>query len=241
MSEIDRSRAARAEARTRIEEVAARLFAERGFAGTTIGEIAAEAGLSKPMLYRHFDSKQELHLALLERHRDELAAAPVRELLHGEGDLDTRMTAMYDAWFGYVESHPYTWRMMFRDTTGDAQVQAFHRELQRRQRETDMALLREFVPGLPEAELEPLGEAIRSALYGLALWWLDRPEQPRELLVATMTRITRGLISTVKGPNAEGPNAEGPKAEMPDATSTGTPDAPGPSGASPSGAAGGTD
>ncbi|WP_406478607.1 TetR/AcrR family transcriptional regulator [Streptomyces platensis] len=220
MSEIDRNRAARAEARTRIEDTAARLFAERGFAGTTIGEIAAEAGLSKPMLYRHFDSKQELHLALLERHRDELAAAPVRELLHGAGDLDTRMTAMYDAWFGYVESHPYTWRMMFRDTTGDAEVAAFHRELQRRQRETDMALLREFVPGLPEAELEPLGEAIRSALYGLALWWLERPEQPRELLVATMTRLTRGLISTVERPS---PDASSPDASSPDASSPETP------------------
>ncbi|WP_327225333.1 TetR/AcrR family transcriptional regulator [Streptomyces platensis] len=215
MSEIDRNRAARAEARTRIEDTAARLFAERGFAGTTIGEIAAEAGLSKPMLYRHFDSKQELHLALLERHRDELAAAPVRELLHGAGDLDTRMTAMYDAWFGYVESHPYTWRMMFRDTTGDAEVAAFHRELQRRQRETDMALLQEFVPGLPEAELEPLGEAIRSALYGLALWWLERPEQPRELLVATMTRLTRGLISTVERPSPETPSPEAPSPGAP--------------------------
>ncbi|MFI1498321.1 TetR/AcrR family transcriptional regulator [Streptomyces platensis] len=215
MSEIDRNRAARAEARTRIEDTAARLFAERGFAGTTIGEIAAAAGLSKPMLYRHFDSKQELHLALLERHRDELAAAPVRELLHGAGDLDTRMTAMYDAWFGYVESHPYTWRMMFRDTTGDAEVAAFHRELQHRQRETDMALLREFAPGLPEAELEPLGEAIRSALYGLALWWLERPEQPRELLVAAMTRITRGLISTVERPSPEAPSPEAPRPEAP--------------------------
>ncbi|MFD8545057.1 TetR/AcrR family transcriptional regulator [Streptomyces sp. NPDC059649] len=197
MREIDRGRAARAEARTRIEETAARLFAERGYAGTTIGEIAAEAGLSKPMLYRHFDSKQELHLALLERHRDELAAAPIHQLLHGEGDLDSRMRAMYDAWFGYVQSHPYIWRMMFRDTTGDAEVQDFHREVQRRQRETDMALLREFAPGLPEGELEPLAEAIRSSLYGLALWWLDRPDQPRELLVSAMTRITRGLISTV--------------------------------------------
>ncbi|MFJ9415350.1 TetR/AcrR family transcriptional regulator [Streptomyces sp. NPDC101227] len=200
MSGVDRGRAARAEARTRIEDAAARLFAERGYAGTTIGEIAAEAGLSKPMLYRHFDSKQELHLALLERHRDELAAAPLRELLDGEGDLGARLAAMYDAWFGHVQSHPYTWRLMFRDTTGDPDVQAFHRELQRRQRETDMALLREFVPGIPEAELEPLGEAIRSSLYGLALWWLERPERPREVLVAAMLRITRGLIATVESP-----------------------------------------
>jgi len=210
MNEIDRSRAARAAARTRIEDTAARLFAERGFAGTTIGEIAAEAGLSKPMLYRHFDSKQELHLALLERHRDELAAAPIGELLHGEGDLDARLTAMYDAWFAHVQGHPYTWRMMFRDTTGDAEVQAFHQELQRRQRETDMALLREFVPGLPEAELEPLGEAIRSSLHGLALWWLERPDRPREPLVAAMVRLTRGLIATVGHPGGTGPGDRTP-------------------------------
>jgi len=63
-------------------------------------------------------------------------------------------------------------------------------------------LLREFAPGLPEAELEPLGEIIRSSLCGLALWWLDNPGTPRAVLVAAVLRTTRGVVSSVREPDA---------------------------------------
>jgi len=55
-------------------------------------------------------------------------------------------------------------------------------------------LLRRFAPGLPEEELEPLGEVIRSSLTGLALWWLDHPDTPRRVLVDVMFRVCRGLV-----------------------------------------------
>jgi AcrR family transcriptional regulator len=193
MSHLDRARAERAAVRARIESEAARLFAQRGYAATTIDDIAAAAGLSKPMLYRHFSSKRELHMVLLERHRDELAAAPLEELLHGEGDLDARLAAMIEAWFARVESSPYTWRMLFRDTTGDPDVQEEHRRIQARQRETDVALLRRFAPWIAEEELEPLGEAVRSSLYGVALWWLEHQDVPRAVVVGAMLRVLRGL------------------------------------------------
>ena len=54
-------------------------------------------------------------------------------------------------------------------------------------------LVVEGPPGLPEAELEPLGEIIRSSLTGLALWWLDHPEAPRATVVAAMVRMADGL------------------------------------------------
>lgn len=188
----------RAEAKAQLEDTAARLFAEKGFAATTVEEIVEAAGVSKPALYRHFESKKHLHLALLERHRDELAAAAVGAAFDAAGqELDARLHAMIDAWFAHVEQHPYVWRLLFRDTTGDPDVQALHVELQRRQRAADVALLREFAPGIPEVELEPLGEAMRSSLYGLALWWLDRPDTGRDVLVATMLRLTRGVLLTV--------------------------------------------
>ena len=56
-----------------------------------------------------------------------------------------------------------------------------------------MALLRELAPGIPEHELEPLGEAIRSSLYGVALWWLDHESVPRSTVVDAIFRLTSGL------------------------------------------------
>jgi AcrR family transcriptional regulator len=192
----------RTEVRTTLEAVASRLFAERGYAATTVDAIVEGAGVSKPAFYRHFESKQHLHLELLERHRDQLATAALTVLETEADDLDSTLVAMLDAWFIQVESQPYTWRMMFRDTTGDPEAERVHDELRDRQRANDVMLLRRFAPGLPETELEPLGEVIRSSLTGLALWWLDHPATPRDVLVASMARVCRGLGLTVDASSA---------------------------------------
>lgn len=188
-------RGSSADVRRSIEDAAAALFARKGYAGTTVDDIVGAAGVSKPALYRHVASKKDLHLALLERHRDELAAAALAGLATDVPGIDAKVHAMIDGWFAYVEEHPFVW-LMFRDTTGDPDVLALHAELQARQRGADVALLREFAPGIPEDELEPLGELIRSSLYGLALHWLDHPELERAVLVAAMTRMLRGLVLT---------------------------------------------
>jgi AcrR family transcriptional regulator len=186
-----------AERRQLIEDAAARLFARRGYADTTVEDIVAEAGVSKPMLYRHFDSKKELQMKLLERRRDELAAAPLDRFLQGDDEPEQRLPAMIDAWFAHVEAHPHSSRMLLADVTGDADVRALQHELRRRQRAADVALMRELSPLLPEDELEPLGEIVRSSLSGLALWWLERPEVPRAVVVAAVLRVTRGVLQTV--------------------------------------------
>jgi AcrR family transcriptional regulator len=193
-----RGRLTAAARRALIEDAAARLFAARGYGATTVEDIVAEAGVSKPMLYRHFQSKRELHTKLLERRRDELAGAALDEFLHGPGEPGERLPAMIDAWFAHVERHPDTSRMLLQDATGDADIQALQRELRGRQRAADVALLREFAPQLPEAELEPLGEIIRSSLSGLALWWLEHTDVPRAVVVAAVLRVTRGLLLSVR-------------------------------------------
>jgi AcrR family transcriptional regulator len=180
-----------------IEDAAARLFAERGYGATTVADIVAAAGVSKPMLYRHFESKQDLQMKLLARRRDELAAAPLDVFLNEPGAPSRRLSAMIDAWFAHVEQHPHSSKNLFQDATGDPEIEALQRELRRQQRAADVALLREFAPQLPEAELEPLGEIIRSALTGLALWWLEHPGTPRAVVVAAVLRVTQGVLATV--------------------------------------------
>src|SRR5271167_3748741 len=118
-----RTRLSAAQRRGLIEDAAARLFAQRGYAATTVEDIVAEAGVSKPMLYRHFESKKELHMKLLEHRRDELAAAPLDRFLQAKGKPEERLPAMSDAWFAHVEQHPYTSRMLFQDAAGDPDIQ----------------------------------------------------------------------------------------------------------------------
>ncbi len=183
------------ERRALIEAAAAELFAEHGYAGATLEQIAARAGVTKPVLYRHFAGKKDLHMSLLAEHRDGLLAELARSAA-GEGPPAERLPLILDAWFAYVERHPYAWRMLFRDTTGDPEIEAFHRELQASARRLTAALIaNEPGLGIPERELEPTAELIRAATTGLALWWLDNPDLPRAVPVAAATRFLRDGIA----------------------------------------------
>lgn len=177
--------------RQAIESAAYRLFAERGFAATTIEDIVSAAGLTKPMLYRHFESKRELCVVLLERSRSELVAAPLATF---DRDSPSGLTAMLDAWLGHVEAHPAEARLLFTPITGDVEVERTQRELWERQRATQLALLREFDASLGDSEGAPLAEAMRSALAGVALWWLDNPDVPRAVPRAALLRVAQGAV-----------------------------------------------
>jgi TetR/AcrR family transcriptional regulator len=61
-----RVRLAAAERRAALLDAACRVFSERSYRGTTTAAIAAAAGVSEPILYRHFSGKRELYLACME-------------------------------------------------------------------------------------------------------------------------------------------------------------------------------
>jgi AcrR family transcriptional regulator len=179
-----------AERRELILESAARLFGERGYAGTTLDEIAKESNVTKPVLYRHFDSKKALYLALLARHRDDLPR--FFERVPADLPFERRVEAFLEAWFAYVEEHGYAWRMLFRDSGGDDEIHAFRRGNYERARD----VLAGFIAGqkgIPKREVEPLAEFLRTGGAGLALWSLDHPEVSRATLVATASRVLAAI------------------------------------------------
>ena len=102
---------------------------------------------------------------------------------------------MIDVWFAHVAEHPYSSRVLFQDITGDAELRELQRELRRRQRAADVAMLREFGPPLPEAELKPLGEVIRSSLTAPRAVVARRPTMSRaRVVVSAMLRMMRGML-----------------------------------------------
>ena len=101
-----RKRMAAAERREVIELAATELFAERGYHGASMDEIARRSGVSPPVVYDHFASKQDLHRRLLERHYADLREV-WRQNLPGDEPADVRIARSIDAWFAYVQAHPY--------------------------------------------------------------------------------------------------------------------------------------
>jgi AcrR family transcriptional regulator len=185
-----RKRLTAAARREVIELAAMDVFAERGYHGAAMDEIARRSGVSPPVVYDHFASKPELHRRLLERTRDDLLAM-WRANLDGEGTLERQIAQAFDAWARYVQAHPYAPRMFFRETTGIAELRALHREIAAEANDA----LAQILGGLPgSAHLQASGaplafamasEVIRGGLTELAIWWSDHPEVSREQIVAT--------------------------------------------------------
>ena len=198
------------ERRALIEEAASALFAEHGYAETRLEDIAAAAGVTKQLLYQHFSSKRELHMALLAKHRDELLGGTAEEMA-GPGTLLERLPRVMDRWFGYVEHHPYAMAMLFRDTTGDAELQRFHRELQASAREANARLIR-AEPELRIApdKIEAVAEFARAGSTGLALWWAEDRDVPRATVVDAAVEMLVGGLGLAPRGRADGAAAGEP-------------------------------
>jgi AcrR family transcriptional regulator len=175
-----------------IERAATQVFAERGYAGASVDEIARRSEVSPPVVYDHFASKLALFVRLLERTRDELLAMWVRELA-GEDPTQLRMERAFGAWASYVEQNRFASRMYFLEATGDPQARAAHREIQAQGRAALSAILGRQ-PGARQVArdadgLEMAAETMRAGLAGLAIWWDEHPHVPRERIVATAMNV----------------------------------------------------
>jgi AcrR family transcriptional regulator len=188
-----------------IEHAASELFAERGYRGASIDEIARRSGVSPPVVYDHFDSKLALHRHLVDRHYAELRQV-WRDNLPGPEPQEERVARSFDAWFAYIEAHPFAARMLFRDTTGDPEVEAGRREVAAESR----ALIRPLMGQEPGAHniagaaddesLDMAWEVVRAVLQGLALWWYEHPDVSRERVVATaMNSLWMGFERVRRG------------------------------------------
>jgi len=97
-----------AKRREQLLDTAAKLFAAHGYAGATTSQIARAAGVTEPIIYRHFESKRDLFIALIERTSDdtislweqELASAPepaerIKRLLRANPMVANRGKGVY--------------------------------------------------------------------------------------------------------------------------------------------------
>jgi AcrR family transcriptional regulator len=183
------------ERRATIVEAAGRLFGERGYDSTRLDDIAAAAGVTKPIVYRHFDTKRALYIALLERHRDDLASfAAMIDAEEGTGD--ERLRAVLEVWLTYVEAHSYAWRMLFRDTGGGPEVEAFRLEVHARARAVLVGIIRTLseVP-IPRRELEPVAELVSMGMASVVLWWMENPSVSRGAVLDAIARVWGGLLA----------------------------------------------
>jgi AcrR family transcriptional regulator len=103
-----RDRAAR---EREILDAAERLFGERGYQGTSMDDIAAAVGVSKPLVYQYYGSKDGMFLACLSRLRAQLLDA-VSDAVLAAADPEEAMYAGFVAWFTFLDEHPRAWSVL---------------------------------------------------------------------------------------------------------------------------------
>jgi AcrR family transcriptional regulator len=205
-TESERRRLAAAERRELILSGAMRVFAEHGYEGASLVEIAEAAGITPAVIYDHFPSKAALQIELLEAQTAELLAHVGAALQQAPEDPAERMRVGVDAFFGYVETHRFTWRMLFRDPPSDPEVAAAYQRLEL-QATTGIAAFIEAGAGdalsahpNPDRAVQIFAEALKAAQNGLAAWWYEHPEVPREEIVERLLEFCWiGLERVAKG------------------------------------------
>jgi AcrR family transcriptional regulator len=190
----ERERLSADERRAVITRAAGRLFARHGYVGTRLEDIAAAADVTKPIVYRHFDSKKALYLALLAKHEDDLPTFFVG--VDRSSGIESTVRAILDRWFDYVRENQHAWIMLFRDSSGDEEIRALRQRVSLRARR----VLAAFIAGqpgslVPAEQVDPTAELLTSGLAGLALWWIDHPDVPKELMVDVAARISAPAVA----------------------------------------------
>jgi AcrR family transcriptional regulator len=182
-------------------EAACEVFADRGHDAATVREIAGAAGVTVPVLYQHFESKSDLHVALLEQSGEQLIARVVSSPLEGTPEQFLRSTC--EAFFGWVEEHPPQWRLLFRDAAADPVVAAAQTALFARARD-EIARLFALTPAWALSTdvdqrrgREMLAQLTVFGLNGLAAWWWDNQDVPRAQVVGTAMDLLWSGISAI--------------------------------------------
>jgi AcrR family transcriptional regulator len=188
-----------------ILEAALDAFAHRGLDGVSLGEVADRAGISKALIYEHFDSKKDLHDAVLQASHDQLVARVLTSIGDAESPED-RLRLGIDAFLSFVEEHRTAWRIVHRNVA-DPEVAPTLRRVQDEARDIVASLVAEHAPeespveGVPtEIAAELFAQQLVGAGQALANWWDDNRSTPREVMLqAHMEFAWLGLERIVAG------------------------------------------
>src|SRR6266700_487948 len=102
------------ERREQLLDIGRRLFAERGFEGTSIEEIAAQAGVSKPVVYEHFGGKEGLYAVVVDREVERLTT--VTTMLFDKPLSKPKFEAAAVSLLRYIEENADGFRILVRDS-----------------------------------------------------------------------------------------------------------------------------
>jgi AcrR family transcriptional regulator len=197
----DGARAARLPREQRRQQVLAAAldtFSTAGYHAVSMDDIAERAGVSKPVLYQHFPGKLDLYLALLDAGIDGLLDA-ARTALGSTTDNATRVRAMVNAYFSYVEETGSAFRLVFEsDLSNEPAVRERVSAAGQALSELSATVIADDT-GLSHAEAVLLSTGMLGMVQAAALRWIGTPssgvsrEQAADLVASLAWRGISGF------------------------------------------------
>jgi AcrR family transcriptional regulator len=176
IEDFQHGRVPRAVRQRQLVELAEQLFAERGFARTSMEELARRAGVTKPVIYELFESKDGLFRACVDRAIERMADSIV-EAFRSETEPEARLRAGGLAFLRFARDNRVAWDLMAMQGRFADQAQAVRRD----QAQLIRTLMEEIAPeGTDPQELEAVAYAVNSAYEGAAHWMWEHPDAPVE-------------------------------------------------------------
>lgn len=187
--------------REQLIEVGRKLFADKGFEGTTVEEVAAKANVSKPVVYEHFGGKEGLYAVVVDR---EIAA-----LLDGitgtlSADLGSRETLERAAMalLDYIETSTDGFRILVRDSPPGQSTGSFASLISDVASQVEHILAAEFKRRKLDPKTAPLYAQMLVGMVALTgQWWLDSRKMKKADVAAHLVNLAwNGLAGLEKKP-----------------------------------------
>ncbi|GAA4974489.1 hypothetical protein GCM10023205_46440 [Yinghuangia aomiensis] len=173
----------------------------------SMNTIAAEAGITKPILYRHFGDKDGLYRALAERHTEELALAIRAAVDPARGHSPReRIQATIDTYLAHIEANPQVYRFLLH--RAGAESADVHGHVTAYQRRVGEELARSFDPvGATGVLARAWAHGIVGMVQACGDWWLEEHPCERAELTVYLTELLWGALPTALAMAAESAKA----------------------------------
>jgi AcrR family transcriptional regulator len=163
-------------------------------------QIAAQAGITKPILYRHFRDRDGLVSALADRFSENLMRE-LQDALQSGTDPRALLVQTIDTYIAFIERDPDVYRFLVRDVAGDTELIGFMRQVGQQVAAVVGEQLRSA--GRDAGGAEPIAHGIVGMVHAAGDWWLDNRSMSRARLVGYLADVlwtgTSGLILTESG------------------------------------------
>ncbi len=168
-----RSRMTGRERREQLIGIGRKLFAEKGFEGTTVEEIAATAGVSKPVVYEHFGGKEGLYAVVVDREIQALLNAITGALVSAGTSRELIERAAL-ALLDYIESSTDGFRILVRDSPPGQQTGTFASLMSDVASQVEYILEAQFKRRKLDPKAAPMYAQMLVGMVALTgQWWLD--------------------------------------------------------------------